>query len=170
MKHGNASTGLIVTIALVAAVVVIGGGLVYYVGWHRGPMTGHDRMHDNHAGHGHGDHDGSHMDYASMDPSGRLVDGTRVVEVEARQFEFDPSTIVVGQGETVRLELTSADVTHGFRLSDYDIDRELPPGEPQTVEFTATKVGRHHFHCSVPCGEGHDRMHGELIVKPADGQ
>lgn len=97
-------------------------------------------------------------------PSGTVQDGVRVVEVTARKFEFDPATIVVNEGEKVRLKITSEDVTHGFGLGDYDIDRQLPPKETQTVEFTADKPGRHHFHCSVYCGEGHGKMRGTLVV------
>jgi heme/copper-type cytochrome/quinol oxidase subunit 2 len=85
--------------------------------------------------------------------------------MQARQFEFDPDTIVVNRGESVRLRITSEDVTHGFGLSDFGIERTLPPSETQIVEFTANQAGQHHFHCTEYCGEGHDDMHGELVVQ-----
>lgn len=71
------------------------------------------------------------------------------------------------KGEKVRLEVTSQDVTHGFGVAALEIHRELPPNETQQIEFTADKAGRHHFHCTVYCGEGHDEMHGELVVQAA---
>jgi len=97
--------------------------------------------------------------------SGEVVDGTRVVQVDARRYEFVASPIVVKAGEPVRLEITANDVEHGFGLDDFDIDQELPPNEMQTVEFTPEEPGEHHFHCTHYCGPGHDDMHGTLIVR-----
>ena len=101
--------------------------------------------------------------------SGNVQDGVRVVEVAARQFEFEPATNTVQQGEKVRLEVTSQDVTHGIGIEDFGIDQMLPPNETKTVTFTAGEPGTHHFHCSVFCGPGHNRMHGEIVVRPAPG-
>ena len=127
----------------------------------------HEAMED--AGHAEAAHERGHEAVAeeetdNAEPSGKVVDGVRVVAVTARQFEFDPSTIVVRQGEKVRLEVTSEDVTHGIGIEAYDIDQLLPPGETKEIEFTADKTGTHHFHCSIYCGKGHNEMHGELIV------
>ena len=99
--------------------------------------------------------------------SGTLQDGTRVVQVKARRFEFEPSTIVVREGENVRLLITSEDVPHGFGLKDYGIDKRLRPGRPQEIAFTAGKPGNHPFRCSVRCGPGHRDMRGELLVLEA---
>ncbi len=96
--------------------------------------------------------------------SGNLEDGVRVVEITARQFEFAPSRIVVRHGETVRFEITSQDVMHGFGIATLEIEETLPPHETVTIEFTADDPGIHHFHCTVYCGEGHDQMYGEILV------
>ena len=93
-----------------------------------------------------------------------VLHGVRVVTVKARRFEFDPSRIAVRKGDDIRLEITSEDVTHGFALADFDIDRTLEPGKTEKISFQVEKTGEHHFHCSVYCGEGHDKMHGKLIV------
>jgi heme/copper-type cytochrome/quinol oxidase subunit 2 len=98
--------------------------------------------------------------------SGTVVGGVRVVGVAARQFEFVPGKVVVAEGETVRLEVTSMDVTHGIAIVNYDIDRKLEPGKSEAITFKADKAGRHRFHCSVFCGAGHGSMQGELIVVP----
>ncbi len=99
-------------------------------------------------------------------PSGKLADGVRVVQVTAQRYHFDPNPIVVRQGEKVRLEVTSQDVTHGFGLSDFGIDRELPPHKTQTIEFAADKPGRHMIHCTHFCGIGHLGMRADLVVLP----
>lgn len=97
-------------------------------------------------------------------PSGRLVDGVRVIKMVVRKFEFDPNLIVVNEVEKVKLELTSEDVTHGIGIEEYNIDRKLDPGKTEIITFQANKPGRHHFHCSIYCGSGHGGMHGELVV------
>jgi nitrosocyanin len=99
--------------------------------------------------------------------SGKVVDGVRVVEVAARQFEFDPATIEVREGEQVRLDVTSQDVTHGFAIEELGIDEALPPHETKTIEFTADKAGTYVFRCSVYCGKGHNDMKGQLVVRAA---
>lgn len=105
-----------------------------------------------------------HGEAGVLQPSGTLQDGVRVVEVEARDWEFEPSTIVVRQGEQVRLLVTSREGTHGIAIEGIEDGRRLPEGETQEISFTAGEAGRRHFHCSVYCGRGHEDMHGELVV------
>lgn len=137
---------------------------------HDGTNDGHMMMEKNAGYHTEGDGDHGSMDQASesMALTGSIVDGVRVIDITARQFEFDPEKVVVKQGEKVRLQVTSEDVEHGIGIAAYDIDKKLPPNETATVEFAADKPGTHHFHCSVYCGAGHDRMHGELVVLEAE--
>ena len=100
------------------------------------------------------------------------VDGIRMI---ADYWSFEPSTITVKKGETVRLVITSVSnwmpmmpimyPNHGIDIEGYDIDYLLPVGETVKIEFVADKAGEFHFHCSVYCGMGHENMHGELIVE-----
>jgi cytochrome c oxidase subunit 2 len=121
--------------------------------------------HADEGGHGH-DSSAMTKSVSTAAPTGKVINGVRVIEMKTRKFEFDPATVIVKQGEKVQLKVTSEDVMHGIRISDYDIDQKLPPNETQVIEFTADKPGRHHFHCSVYCGSGHGNMHGELVVLP----
>lgn len=129
-------------------------------------------MGEHHESHDHHDMEARKLDTADLEPTGALKDGVRVITMKARQFEFDPSTVVVNQGETVRLEVTSQDVTHGIDIEGYDIDKRLPPDTKVTITFAAEKAGQHLFHCSVFCGKDHDEMLGTLVVlEPGkDGQ
>jgi plastocyanin len=104
-------------------------------------------------------------DESGFEPSGELIDGVRVVKVNAQKFEFEPSTIVVNEGEQVRLLITSVDVPHGFALEAYGIDQKLPPNEEQGIDLTASEAGEFPFRCSVFCGLGHKTMRGKLVVK-----
>ena len=92
---------------------------------------------------------------------------SKVVEVQmtAKQWEFDPSTIEVNKGDHVKLTVESIDVKHGFNLPEFGINEELEPGKSVVIEFDATKEGEFQFICSVFCGDGHPQMKGNLIVR-----
>lgn len=89
----------------------------------------------------------------------------RVIRVIAKQWEWQPREIRVRKGERVALEITNADVPHGISIPEFNVNKTLAPGRTERVEFTATKVGRFDFICSVFCGQGHRDMRGVLIVE-----
>ncbi len=79
---------------------------------------------------------------------------------------FQPRTIRVKQGQTVRLRLTSRDVTHGFLLPDFNIRQVvISPGKFTTVEFVADRAGSFPFYCNILCSMQHGSMNGTLIVE-----
>lgn len=155
-------------VAVLVVALVLLGALVAYGLMRSSRHDGHmmaatEERHEHEREHAH-DRGEAGEHHGEPSPSGKLLGGVRVIEMVARQFEFEPATLVVKQGEKVRLEVTSEDVTHGIGIEAYDIDRSLEPGKTEVIEFTADKAGSHHFHCSVYCGSGHGDMHGELIV------
>ncbi len=83
----------------------------------------------------------------------------------AKDFKFTPGILTVNEGDTVKITITSEDVTHSFNLPAFNINQRLVPGETVTFEFTADKKGTHLFFCSIPCGSGHSGMNGKLIVE-----
>ena len=89
------------------------------------------------------------------------------IEMTARRWEFEPSVITVKEGERLRLIIKSRDldVTHGFSISAFNINRNLEPGKEEIIEFVANKKGSFTFACSVFCGSGHGSMKGKLIVE-----
>ena len=90
-----------------------------------------------------------------------------VVEItmSAFQFAFDPAQIRVKKGDLVRIRVKSTDVTHGFAINEYGINRTLQPNQEEVIEFTADRQGTFTFYCSVYCGAGHSNMRGTLIVE-----
>jgi heme/copper-type cytochrome/quinol oxidase subunit 2 len=79
---------------------------------------------------------------------------------------FTPGVLRVKVGETVRLRLTSKDVTHGFYLPDFEVNAgPISPGKYKTVEFVADKAGVFTFYCNVLCSKRHGSMNGALIVE-----
>ena len=86
-------------------------------------------------------------------------------KIKAFRFEFDPSTIEVNRGDTVRLILTSTDVSHGISIPQFNVNMKIKnAGEEVTAEFVADKSGTFPFFCNVFCGSGHSSMKGTLIV------
>lgn len=88
-----------------------------------------------------------------------------VIKMTAFQYDFEPNTIRVKEGDKVTLNITSTDVEHGFSISAYNINESLPPNEMVTITFVADKKGEFPFVCSVFCGTGHSEMRGTLIVE-----
>ncbi len=108
----------------------------------------------------------------------------RIFEIKARKYAYLPGVIRVNRGDKITLKLSSVDVTHGFYLEGYDFDAKLDPETPgflirvpstsrkfsaESVEsytFSADRVGKFRYRCSIGCGPMHPFMQGELIVAP----
>ncbi len=97
--------------------------------------------------------------------SGNVENGTRVIEVKASRYKFEPDPIVVNLGEKVRLIVTSIDVDHGLAISKFKVNLTIPAGKTASVEFVVDKKGAFHAYCSVYCGPGHGHMHATFMVK-----
>src|SRR5215472_2237507 len=110
------------------------------------------------------------------------VEGAQVIDVTARKYEFNPSSIRVKQGTKVQLKITATDHVHGFIIDDTpETDTKGSPGlifastrdctrieegKTETVEFVAQKPGTYRFRCCVHCDCDHREMKGQLIVEP----
>ncbi len=103
----------------------------------------------------------------SLQPTGTVQDGVRVIQLQTKKYEFTPDPMVVRVGERVRIVAVAMDVEHGLDIPGYNINRELVPGKPETITFTANQEGVFPTHCSVFCGWGHMGMAGRLVVLPA---
>jgi cytochrome c oxidase subunit II len=103
--------------------------------------------------------------------------------ITAHKYAYDPSTIEVNRGDTVRIRLVSTDVTHGFYLEGYDLDAKVRREDPtfwvrhpsekdaeykpaEEVSFVAGRAGKFRYRCSITCGYMHPFMNGILIVRP----
>ncbi len=83
----------------------------------------------------------------------------------ARQFDFTPAVITVQQGDHVRVNLKTADVSHGWYIDGYDINIKVSGGETESVEFVADKAGTFKIRCSVTCGPFHPFVAGKFVVQ-----
>ena len=90
----------------------------------------------------------------------------RTIEILAKRFTFEPSTIEVTEGERVRLLVRSGDGLHGLEIKKFKVNKEVPRGgDPVAIEFTASEAGSFPIICSAFCGDGHDDMKGTLVVQ-----
>lgn len=101
------------------------------------------------------------MEVVPAKPAGTVQE----IKVIAKRYEFIPSIIEVKANVPVRLILTSEDVTHGFAIKEFGIDKQVELGKETIVEFTPDKTGAFDIRCNVFCGVGHGGMRGQLIVK-----
>lgn len=85
---------------------------------------------------------------------------------QAQPWKFVPAEITVPAGSTVTFYLTSADVQHGFKLQDTNINVMILPGQVSKMTVTFDKPGEYPFVCHEYCGVGHQNMFGKVIVEP----
>jgi cytochrome c oxidase subunit 2 len=93
------------------------------------------------------------------------ADEARTITITAKRFEFVPSTITLKKGETVKLLVTSEDVTHGFFLRPLKIDTDLVPGQTQEIAVTPQSAGTFTAICHHFCGAGHGGMKLTIVVE-----
>jgi cytochrome c oxidase subunit II len=84
------------------------------------------------------------------------------IEIVAQRFQFSPAEITIKKGQPVILVLTSKDVEHGLKLTEFNQVVKAKKGQSSQVEFTPTETGDFVAQCAVFCGAGHGSM--KLIV------
>ncbi len=99
-------------------------------------------------------------------PVNASVPQTHTIEMNARTFAFEPSTLNVRQGDTVTIHLESLDAPHGLFIDGYDVNIQAEPGKSAQVTFVANREGKFKYRCSISCGALHPFMIGELNVTP----
>ena len=87
--------------------------------------------------------------WARQVKSGGDVEDVKTIDVIASRFQFEPATITVAQGDSVRLRLHSADSPHGFAIKAFRVKALIPKvGEAVTMEFVADQAGTFDVTCS----------------------
>ena len=89
----------------------------------------------------------------------------RVIEVIAENWAFTPATITVKKGERVQISLKGVTGLHGYSVPDLGINQVVEAGQTVTFDLPTDKPGVYNVRCSVPCGEGHRDMTGQIIIE-----
>jgi cytochrome c oxidase subunit II len=100
-----------------------------------------------------------------LTPRPARADGPRVIEIQAKRFSFTPDQITLKKGETVKIRLTSSDVTHGFFLRPLKIDEDIEPGTTKEIVVTPQQVGSFTTICDHFCGANHGNMKMTIVVE-----
>jgi cytochrome c oxidase subunit II len=99
---------------------------------------------------------------AFIAPAARAQDASpRRIVIVVKRFSYDPGEITLKKGEPVVLVLKSADVAHGLRFREFNINIKVKAHGTAEAQFTPDKTGDFVGHCSVFCGSGH----GSLTLK-----
>jgi cytochrome c oxidase subunit 2 len=103
---------------------------------------------------------------AMYESAARPADEITLVGHTPLHGNWSQREIHVKQGATVRIRLTSEDVTHGFYIPDFNVNAgPIAPGKFKTVEFTADRAGTFTFYCNVLCSHEHGGMTGKIVVE-----
>lgn len=81
-----------------------------------------------------------------------------------------PAEMVLPQGATVRIELSSVDVIHSFWVPEFMIKHDAIPGQPVRFDMAVTRAGFFDSgRCVEYCGLNHDQMSfGVRVLPPAE--
>ncbi len=88
-----------------------------------------------------------------------------VVNIETPQAVkiWEPSTLVVKKGDTVKLKLINKlEQEHGYRIADFKVEKVVQGGQSETVEFTADREGVFTIDCQLHPAH----VQGQLVVLP----
>lgn len=81
---------------------------------------------------------------------------------------FGYHRLVVPAGVTVRLDLVSSDVIHGWNVPSLTGKAQAVPGKTNTIHFRADETGIHSGRASVLSGQGYADMEALVEVVPPD--
>jgi len=87
------------------------------------------------------------------------------IKVVMKKYSIEPAIIHVKAGQTTQLEVTTADVQHGFDVPDMGIKEPVRAGETAIVTLKSPPKGEYKVVCGIICGPHHDDMVAKLVVE-----
>lgn len=107
-------------------------------------------------------------DSVKVNPTDSMVDEDSQVKefvVEGSNFKFEPNSITVNKGDTVRIIFKNVGGMHDWKIDEFNASTKvIQSGEEETIEFVADKAGTFEYYCSVGAHRANG-MVGDLIVK-----
>ena len=97
-----------------------------------------------------------------------------IVQVTGRQWSWlftyangrNSGILELPVGKPVKLDITSADVIHGFFIPAFRIKQDAVPGVVNSIWFIPDKTGTYEIFCTVYCGIGHAHMLSKAVIVP----
>lgn len=101
----------------------------------------------------------------AIEPAGLARNGERVIAIMLNNHRIFPPSVVVRQGEKVRLEIANLETARALEIAGYNIRHTLRADQKGTVQFDATRAGDFHLQCRPEdAAEGGPK--GTLTVLP----
>jgi len=98
--------------------------------------------------------------------------GAYEIQVQAQQWNFlfeypngvTSDTLYVPEGREVKMQMSSADVLHGFYIPAFRVKYDILPNRYTSVWFEATEQGNYDLFCTEYCGRDHSEMNKVVRV------
>ncbi|WP_078382464.1 cytochrome c oxidase subunit II [Sutcliffiella halmapala] len=94
----------------------------------------------------------------------QIDENTYEATIIAMTFGYEPNTITVPAGSTVKFQVTSQDVVHSFTIPTTNVNMMITPGHINQSEYTFDKTGSYLVLCNEYCGIGHQNMQMTIEV------
>lgn len=105
--------------------------------------------------------------------SASIEPGMVTVHVRGQQWQWTIEPNIVPAGRTIRFDVSSADVNHGFSIYDPQGsivgNVQAMPGYTNTLYLQFGKPGVYRIRCLELCGLYHTAMVSQITVTPAKG-
>jgi cytochrome c oxidase subunit II len=87
------------------------------------------------------------------------------IKVVMKKYTIEPEVIRVKAGQTTELEVSTADVQHGFDVPGLSIKEPVRAGQPAVVTLKSPPKGEYKVVCGIICGPHHEDMVAKLVVE-----
>jgi cytochrome c oxidase subunit II len=87
------------------------------------------------------------------------------IQVVMKKYTIEPAIIHVKANQTTELEISSADVQHGFDVPGLGIKEPVRSGQSAIVTLKNPPKGEYKVACGIICGPRHDDMVAKLVVE-----
>lgn len=101
----------------------------------------------------------------TVTPSTTISAGTKEFTVLGSNYKFEPTTLTVKKGDTVKITFKNTGGFHDFVIDEFTgaKTKQLQDGGMEVISFVADKTGTFEFYCSV--GKHREMgMKGTLVV------
>jgi cytochrome c oxidase subunit 2 len=87
------------------------------------------------------------------------------IQVVMKKYSIEPAVIHVKAAQVTELEVSTADVQHGFDVPDLHIKEPVRSGQPAVITLNHPPKGEYKVVCGIICGPHHEDMVAKLVVE-----
>ncbi|HLJ90437.1 MAG TPA: cupredoxin domain-containing protein [Candidatus Angelobacter sp.] len=87
------------------------------------------------------------------------------IKVVMKKYSIEPPVIAVKSGARTELEVSTADVQHGFGVPQLGINESIQPGRPAVIAIKSPAKGEYKVVCSILCGPHHEDMTAKIVAQ-----